>query len=70
MIDVVGVAGSALGLVVVGQLAVRWDDLGSAIGVLVVAPLIVAVVILVAYPETAGRELEEFNPDDPRMPTS
>lgn len=67
MIDVVGVAGSALGLVIVGQLAVRWDDLGSAIGVLVLAPIIVAVVILVAYPETAGRELEEFNPDDPRM---
>ncbi|MGH1493335.1 MAG: MFS transporter [Acidimicrobiales bacterium] len=70
MIDVIGVAGSTIGLVFVGQLAVRWNDLGSAIGVLVAAPLIVAVVILVAYPETAGRELEEFNPEDPRLNSS
>ncbi|MGI9595631.1 MAG: MFS transporter, partial [Acidimicrobiales bacterium] len=67
MIDVAGVAGSAIGLVLVGQLAVRWDDLGSAIGVFVFAPLMVAAVIVLAYPETAGRELEEFNPDDPRI---
>jgi MFS family permease len=67
MIDVIGVAGSAIGLVVVGQLAVRWDDLGDAIGVLVFAPLVVALVIIVAYPETADKELEEFNPHDPRI---
>ncbi|MEM9562012.1 MAG: MFS transporter [Actinomycetota bacterium] len=68
LIDTIGVAGSALGLVVVGQLAVRWDDLGSAIGALVAAPLVVAIVIVIAFPETAQRELEEFNPGDPRLP--
>ena len=67
LIDTIGVAGSALGLVVVGQLAVRWDDLGSAIGALVAAPLVVAIVIVVAFPETASRELEDFNPGDPRL---
>ncbi len=67
MIDVILVGGSALGLVVVGQLAIRWDDLGSAIGVMAFAPLLVAVAIIVAFPETAGRELEEFNPADPRI---
>jgi putative MFS transporter len=67
LIDAIGVAGSALGLVVVGQLATRWDDLGNAIGVLVFAPVLVAAVIILFYPETAGRELEEFNPDDPRV---
>jgi len=67
MIDVVAVAGSAIGLVIVGQLSVRWDDLGSAVGVMVFAPLLVAVLIIVAYPETADRELEDFNPDDPRI---
>lgn len=67
MIDVVAVAGSAIGLVVVGQLAVRWDSLGDAIGVLVFAPLLVALLIIVAYPETADRELEDFNPDDPKI---
>ncbi|MEL6981167.1 MAG: MFS transporter [Actinomycetota bacterium] len=67
LIDTIGVAGSALGLVVVGQLAVRWDDLGSAIGALVAAPLVVAIVIVIAFPETAQRELEEFNPGDPKI---
>jgi MFS family permease len=70
MIDAIGVAGSALGLVVVGQLAIRWDDLGSAIGALVAAPMVVALIIVVAFPETAHRELEEFNPGDPRLPSS
>lgn len=68
MLDVLSQAGSALGLVVVGQLATRWADLGDAIGVLVVAPLLVAALIIVAFPETAQRELEEFNPGDPRLP--
>lgn len=65
MLDVVAVAGSATGLVLVGYLSERWDDLGSAIGVMVFAPLAVAAVILLLFPETARRELEAFNPDDP-----
>ena len=65
MIDVLTVAGSALGLVVVGALSVRWDDLGLAISVMVFAPLLVALTILLAFPETANKELEEFNPLDP-----
>lgn len=67
LIDVIAVAGSALGLVVVGWLAVRWDDLGDAVGVMVFAPVLVAAVILIFYPETASRELEEFNPADPKI---
>jgi MFS family permease len=63
-IDAIAVAGSALGLVVVGRLAVRWDDLGSAIGAMVFAPLLVVVLIIMLFPETAERELEDFNPGD------
>ena len=71
MIDVAAVAGSALGLIAVGRLALRWDDLGSAIGTMVFAPLLVVVLILFFFPETADRELEEFNPGDvPPTPTS
>ena len=66
-LDLISVAGSALGLVVVGQLAVRWDDLGNAIGVLFFAPVLVAVLIIAFYPETAKKELEEFNPTDPAI---
>ncbi|MGF1596460.1 MAG: MFS transporter [Acidimicrobiales bacterium] len=68
LLDGVGVAGSAAGLVLVGQLSERWDDLGRAIGLMVVAPLVVAAIIAIRFPETASTELEAFNPDDPVMP--
>ena len=64
MIDAITVTGSAIGLVVVGQLAVRWDDLGSAIGVMVFGPLLVVLLVLTLFPETADQELEIFNPGD------
>jgi MFS family permease len=67
LFDVVGVTGSALGLVAVGYLAERWNDLGSAIGVMVVAPVLVAVAIVALFPETASYELEHFNPHDPGL---
>ena len=31
---------------------------------LVIGPVIVALIVLLTYPETAHRELEELNPDD------
>ncbi len=67
MLDVVGVAGSALGLVLVGSLAVRWDDLGSGIGAMMFGPLIAVSIILLVFPETANQELEQLNPDDPDL---
>jgi hypothetical protein len=70
MIDVLAVTGSAIGLVTVGQLAVRWDDLGLAIGSMVFAPLLVAAAIVAFFPETANRELEHFNPEDPDLTTA
>lgn len=70
MIDTLAVTGSAIGLVTVGWLSVRWDDLGAAIGVMVFAPLAVAVVIFVFFPETARVELEELNPTDPSLDAS
>jgi MFS family permease len=67
LLDGVAVAGSATGLITVGYLAERWDDLGRAIGMMVFAPVAVAVVIVVLFPETASQELEVFNPDDPHL---
>jgi hypothetical protein len=32
--------------------------------VLAAGPLLLAVLVVAAYPETAGRELEELNPED------
>ncbi len=67
MLDTIAVAGSAVGLVTVGYLSERWGDLGDAITSMLVAPLLVAVVVILFFPETARRELEEFNPADPTI---
>ena len=64
IITIVGVGGSVLGLLAAGVLSDRWNGLGPALSVLAVGPLLMAVLVLVAYPETAHRELEEINPED------
>ncbi len=70
IIAVLGVAGSVIGLLVAGFLSERWDGLGPALAVLSVGPALMAVLVLVAYPETAHRELEELNPEDQVAPAS
>lgn len=60
----VGVLGSALGLVFVGQMSDGVGNIGPALAVLAAGPLIVAGLVLTRYPETAGMELEEINPED------
>ncbi|MGH9273071.1 MAG: MFS transporter, partial [Acidimicrobiales bacterium] len=59
-----GVTGSVIGLVVAGVLSDRWGGLGPALAVLAVGPALMALLVLIAYPETAHRELEELNPED------
>ena len=44
--------------------------LGRAIAILAVGPLIVAVLVLTRFPETAHRELEELNPEDAVPPAT
>ncbi len=63
-LDVIAVSGSALGLVIVGQLSDSWGSLGPALLVLMWAPLLVAFLVSTRYPETASQELEKFNPGD------
>lgn len=58
------VAGSATGLVAAGQLSDHLGGLGPAMTILAAGPLVLAVLILVAFPETARRELEDLNPED------
>ncbi len=64
LITVVGVVGSALGLVIVGSLSDRLDGIAHAMPYVAIGPLLLAVLIIVAYPETAHLELEEINPED------
>lgn len=71
MITAAGVMGSVTGLLLVGNLADRFG-FGAAIGHgRPPGPILVAVLVLTRYPETAQRELEELNPTDaaPAGPT-
>jgi MFS family permease len=70
VISILGVTGSVIGLLVAGSLSDRWGGLGPALAVLSVGPALMAVLVLVAYPETAHRELEELNPEDRRAVTA
>jgi MFS family permease len=64
LVGVCALGGSAAGLALAGILGEHFGRLGPAMSLLAMGPLLVAVLIVVAYPETAGRELEELNPED------
>jgi MFS family permease len=64
LISVAGVSGSAVGLVLAGRLQEHFGRYGPGLAMLAVAPWIVGVIVLVAYPETANLSLEELNPED------
>ena len=64
IIVTVGVIGSAVGLIFVGQVSERIGEIGPALVILLAGPLIVAWLVLRRYPETAGLELEDINPED------
>jgi hypothetical protein len=57
-------AGSAVGLVAAGWLADALGSFGRAFAVLAIAPVVVAALVLLRFPETARRELEDLNPED------
>ncbi len=56
--------GSVAGLLAVGFLSTTWDTLGPTMALLALGPAVLAVVVVVAYPETAHLELERLNPED------
>jgi MFS family permease len=66
LLALAGLVGSAAGLLATGLLADRIGSVGPVIAVLAAGPLALAAVVLVAYPETAGRTLEDLNPEDRR----
>lgn len=64
LISACALLGSATGLVLAGTLGDYFGRLGPAMATLACGPIIVAAMVLILYPETAGRELEELNPED------
>ncbi len=67
IVSLVGLGGSALGLLLVGDLADRFGSFAGAFAVVALGPLLVVGLILALFPETAKRELEDINPHD-RLP--
>jgi MFS family permease len=64
LVSICSLGGSAIGLSGAGLLADRLGGLGPAMAVLAIGPFLVALMVLTLYPETAGRELEDLNPED------
>jgi MFS family permease len=62
-----GRVGSVVGLVGVGLLSSYLGHFGPAFALMALGPFALAVLVVLAFPETAGRELEELNPED-RLP--
>jgi MFS family permease len=58
------VVGSSSGLLLSGVLSDAMGSLGGALAVLAIGPAILVVLVLTRYPETAGIELEDLNPED------
>jgi len=68
IVEVVSVAGSAAGLLVAGIVADRTGRLADGMLWLLPLGLLVAVLALTVFPETARRELEDINPEDAEAP--
>jgi MFS family permease len=64
IIGVLYAAGGVVGLIATGVLSSAIGTLAPAFAILAVGPAALVVLIVVAYPETAGRELEDINPED------
>lgn len=64
LLAITSLVGSAVGLIVGGAVADSPGGLATALVPLALGPLAVAALVVIAYPETARRELEELNPED------
>ena len=64
LVAVTALVGSAIGLTAAGVMSDHFGAIGPAMAVLSAGPLILAVLILTLYPETARRPLEDLNPED------
>ena len=67
-INVAAVTGAVAGLLAAGVLSDALGGLPAAMAILSIGPALVVLLIVVAYPETAHRELEDINPSDVALP--
>jgi MFS family permease len=63
MVTASNLIGGSVGLITAGQLLDAGWSYGRVMGVLALAPIGVSLLVLVKFPETVHRELEEISPD-------
>ncbi len=68
ILSVAGRLGTVVGVVAVGFLADRMGGFGGPLALSAIAPLVVAVLVIAKFPETAHRSLESLNPEDVALP--
>ena len=68
MVTAAALLGGIGGLQVVGRLLDRGSSYGEVIGLVALGQIVVVVVVLFKFPETAHRSLEELNPEDAPLP--
>jgi MFS family permease len=64
VVGLTGLVGSAIGLTGAGLMSDHFGSIGPAMAVLSAGPLLLAILVMAAYPETARRPLEDLNPED------
>jgi MFS family permease len=64
IVSLTAMGGSVVGLVAAGRLEESLGSFGRTMSLLAVAPVLMALIVLLFFPETARRELEEINPED------
>ncbi len=67
-ISALSVVGSVVGLLLAGQLLDQGVTYGTVMAILALGPLTYAALVVVAYPETARRPLDDLNPEDRTQP--
>jgi MFS family permease len=68
ILTILGAAGGVIGLAGTGLLSDAVGTIGPALAVMAIGPVLLVVLIVRAYPETAGRRLEDMNPSDEIVP--
>ena len=58
-----GLIGGSIGLIAAGRLLDSGWSYSAVMGLLALGPIAVALLVVIAFPETAHRELEEISPD-------
>jgi MFS family permease len=63
LITAAALLGGSIGILLTGQLLDRGWSYGSTISLMAIGQLLAVVIIIVRYPETAHRDLDELNPE-------